>query len=142
MTMREVIDKYYSAVNAGQWDVWLELFTENVIGDEQLAGHFEGIAVLRGARDGITAGYRKFAMHPQHLVVDGDTACVIWRCDATNRDGVPIAYPNDSTRPVIGANFFRLEGGKIAYMRTIHDSLPFRPFTNPEEFHAAPGTTS
>jgi hypothetical protein len=134
MTTREVIDAYYERVNAGDWDAWLQLFTDDVSGDEQLAGHFEGIAVLRGARDAISQGYRVFKMHPKHIVVDGAQACVVWQCEAANRNGVPIAYPDNPDRPVIGANFFRCEGDKIAYMRTMHDSLPFRPFTYPEEF--------
>jgi len=62
--------------------------------------------------------------------VDGDAACVVWRCDAANAAGVPIAYPDNSGRQVIGANFFQVQNGKIVYMRTIHDSLPFQPFVN------------
>jgi hypothetical protein len=48
--------------------------------------------------------------------------------------GVPIAYPTNpdgSSRQVIGANYFQVQNGKIVYMRTIHDSLPFAPLTNP-----------
>ena len=44
--------------------------------------------------------------------------------------GVPIAYPTSpdgSTRQVIGVNYFQVQNGKIVYMRTIHDSLPFQP---------------
>jgi hypothetical protein len=137
MSTRDVIDAYYRSVNSGAWDDWLTLFKDDVTGDEQLAGHFEGIEVLRGAVSAISQGYRRFQMHPQHIVVDGSQACVIWRCEASNRHGVPIDYPADSARLVIGANFFRLEGDKIAYMRTIHDSLPFRPFTHPDEFSSA-----
>ncbi len=139
MTTREVIDAYYRFVNAGDWDSWLTLFADDVSGDEQLAGHFEGIGVLRGARDAISQGYRVFRMHPQHVVVEGAMACVVWRCEAANRNGVPIAYPGDPSRPVLGANFFRLRGDRIAYMRTMHDSLPFRPFSHPDEFPSAPG---
>jgi hypothetical protein len=51
----------------------------------------EGIAVLRGARDAISRGYRVFKMHPRQVVGDGQEACVIWRCEAANRNGVPIA---------------------------------------------------
>jgi len=130
MTTRQVIEEYYRCVNAGDWTAWLTLFTEDVIGDEQLAGHFEGIGVLQGAVDGISNGYSKFQMHPQEIVVDGDAACVVWRCEAANRTGEPIAYPKEPDRPVIGANFFKVRDGRIAYMRTIHDSLPFAPFIN------------
>jgi ketosteroid isomerase-like protein len=139
MSIRDAISAYYDRVNRGAWDEWLELFREDVTGDEQLAGHFEGIAVLRGARDAISAGYRRFQMHPLHVVCEGQEACVVWRCEAANRNGVPIAYPGDPARPVIGANYFRFRDGKIDYIRTMHDSLPFRPFTHPDEFTTITG---
>jgi hypothetical protein len=128
MNNREVIDSYYEYVNSEKWDDWLTLFTKDVKGDEQLAGHFEGIEILQGAVKAISQGYRPFRMHPLLMVVEGDDVCVVWRCESKNANGVPIAYPTDPTRPVIGANQFQLRDGKIAYMRTIHDSLPFRPF--------------
>ena len=112
MTTREVIDRYYDCVNRGDWEQWLTLFSDDVVGDEQLAGHFAGIGVLQGAIDGIRNGYRVFRMHPQRMVIDGDA----------------VAYPNDANRQVIGANYFQVQNGKIVYMRTIHDSLPFQPF--------------
>jgi hypothetical protein len=55
---------------------------------------------------------------------------VVWRCVAANASRVPIAYPDNSTRQVVGANYFQVQNGKIVYMRTIHDSLPFQPFTS------------
>lgn len=129
---REIIEAYYQAVNAGDWETWLTLFSEDVVGDEQLAGHFEGIDTLRGAVEAIRKGYSKFLMHPQRVVIEGETACVVWRCEAANARGVPIAYPPpEESRPVIGANYFEVRGGKIVYMRTIHDSKPFEPFTDP-----------
>jgi hypothetical protein len=68
-------------------------------------------------------------MYPQRLVIDGEAAMVVWRCDAANATGIPIAYA-DAARQVIGANYFQLQNGKIVYMRTIHDSVPFLPFTS------------
>jgi hypothetical protein len=125
MTVRDVIDCYYDCVNRGDWQQWLTLFSDDVMGDEQLAGHFDGIEALRGEADAIRSGYRAFRMHPQHIVVDGDAAVVIWRCEGQNSHGVPIAYPDDPSREVIGANHFQLQNGKIVYMRTIHDSKAF-----------------
>lgn len=130
MDTRAVIERYYDCVNRGAWQEWLTLFSDDVVGDEQLAGHFAGIDVLRGAINAISNGYSRFNMYPQQIVVDGDSACVVWRCDAANASQVPIAYPGDPGRPVIGANFFQVQNGKIVYMRTIHDSLPFQPFVN------------
>ena len=129
MTTKEVVEKYYENVNSENWGDWLTLFTKDVKGDEQLAGHFDGIEVLRCAVDAISKGYKPFRMHPLTIIADGDEACVIWRCESKNANGVPIAYPTDPTRPVIGANHFQIRDGKIVYMRTIHDSLPFRPFS-------------
>ncbi len=130
MDVRQVIDSYYDCVNRGDWQQWLTLFSDDVVGDEQLAGHFSGIDVLRGAIDAISTGYSRFNMVPQRIVAEGDAACVVWRCDAANAAGVPIAYPDNPQRQVIGANFFQVQNGKIVYMRTIHDSLPFQPFVN------------
>jgi ketosteroid isomerase-like protein len=130
MDVREVIDRYYDCVNRGDWSQWLTLFSDDVVGDEQLAGHFAGIEVLRGAIDAISNGYSRFNMYPQRIVVEGDAACVVWRCDAANAAGTAIAYPDNPQRQVIGANYFQVQNGKIVYMRTIHDSLPFQPFTS------------
>src|SRR5438552_4432 len=122
MNTREMIYKYYEAVNAGDWNSWLTLFDENVVIDEQLAGHAEGAKGLRGAIDGIKRGYTKFQMHPLHIVVEGDQASVIWHCSAANASGVPIEAH--------GANYFEVLHGKITYMATYHDTVPFAPFIN------------
>jgi hypothetical protein len=129
MNTKKVVDKYYEAVNAGSWDTWLTLFDNNVKGDEQLAGHFEGIGVLKGAVEAIQKGYSKFLMHPQQIAINGEQACVIWRFEGANASGVPIAYPGKLDRPVFGANYFQVQNGKITYMRTIHDEGAFAPFT-------------
>ena len=55
MTVRDVIDRYYDCVNRGDWQQWLTLFSDDVTGDEQLRGHFEGIDVLRGTGDDFTS---------------------------------------------------------------------------------------
>ena len=138
MTTKEVIDKYYETSRRGAWDEWLTLFADDVSGDEQLAGHFEGIEVLRGAASGISYGYSKFLMTPKHTVIQGEEAVVIWRCDAANRAGTPIAYNYLPEREVIGANYFRLENGKIKDMRTIHDETAFAPFSHPTNPEAPP----
>jgi hypothetical protein len=131
LAVREIVDAYYRFVNGGDWKSWLELFSDDVGGDEQLAGHFAGIDVLKGAVGAISRGYSKFKMYPVRVVIEGDSACVVWRNDSANAAGVPIGYPNEPGRQVIGANFFQVQNGKIVYMRTIHDSRPFDPFTDP-----------
>ncbi|MCZ8100275.1 MAG: nuclear transport factor 2 family protein [Microcystis wesenbergii TW10] len=122
MNNKEIIDKYYAAANAGDWQTWLTLFDDNVVVDEQLAGHVEGIAVLQGAIGGIERGYSKFINTPQHIVIDGDTACVVSHISAANASGVPIEANV--------ANYFEIKNGKITYMANFHDTRPFDPFVN------------
>lgn len=119
---KTAIDRYYEAVNAGDWDTWLTLFTDNVVIDEQLAGHLEGVNLLRGAVGGLKKGYSRFQNIPVHTVIAGDEACVASHISAANASGVPIEANV--------ANYFRLEGGKIAYMANFHDTVPFAPFVN------------
>ena len=84
-----------------------------------------GIDVLRKAIDAISSSKGAFLAYPEHIVVDGDAACAIWRYEGKNPQGVKIAYPGDAGRPVIGATYFQVQNEKITYMRTIHDSVPF-----------------
>ena len=77
-------------------------------------------------------------MIPKHIVVEGNEAAVIWQCRAANRAGTPIAYNYLPEREVVGTNYFRLEGGKIKYMRTIHDETAFAPFAHPTNPKAQP----
>ncbi len=122
MSTREMIDAYYTAVNAGDWDTWLTLFAENIVVDEQIAGHAEGIASLRGAISAMRRGYAKFQMHPLHVVIERNQASVIWHCVAANASGVPIEAR--------GANYFQVQQDRITYMATYHDTVPFAPFIN------------
>jgi steroid delta-isomerase-like uncharacterized protein len=137
----EIVEAYYRYVNAGDWTSYVTLFSDDAVGDEQIAGHFAGIDVLRGAADAITKGYSRFTMYPVRVVIEGDSAAVIWRTDSANAAGVPIAYPNEPNRQVIGANYFQVQHGRIVYMRTVHDTVPFAPFIN-QTTAAAAGSSS
>jgi ketosteroid isomerase-like protein len=118
----EVINKYYEAVNKGDWDTWLTLFDQDVVVDEQLAGHVEGTGILGGAIGAMKKGYSRFQNEPTHTVIDGNQACVISHISAANASGVPIEANV--------ANYFRLENGKIKYMANFHDTVPFDPFVH------------
>src|SRR5690242_2761211 len=131
MTTRETIETYYASVNRGDWDTWLTLFKDDVVIDEQLAGHVEGIGILRGAIDVMKTGYSKFQNVPKHIVVEGDEATCISHISAANAAGEPIEAEV--------ANYFRLEDGKIAYMANFHDTRPFDPFVNQGQPAAASG---
>lgn len=121
MNTRDLIKKYFDSVNEGDWDTWLDLFDENVIMDEQLAGHLEGASTLRGAVGALKKGYSKFHNTPLEVVVEGTRAMVMWHIEAANTKGVPIDAK--------GVNFFKTKNGKIVYMANFHDTVPFRPFT-------------
>jgi ketosteroid isomerase-like protein len=121
MNTKEVIDRYYQSVNAGDWNTWLTLFDDKVIVDEQLAGHVEGVGILRNAIGVMERGYSKFQNIPQHIVISGNEACVVSLISAANASGVPIEANV--------ANYFRIDkNGKILYMANFHDTRPFDPF--------------
>ena len=125
MTTRETIEAYYASVNRGDWETWLTLFKDDIVIDEQLAGHVEGIEILRGAIGGMKSGYSKFQNVPKHIVVEGNEATCVSHISAANAAGVPIEAEV--------ANYFRLEDGKIAYMANFHDTRPFDPFVHQGE---------
>jgi ketosteroid isomerase-like protein len=122
MDTKEIIDTYFKSVNAGDWDTWLTLFDDNVVIDEQLAGHCEGIGVLRGAIGVMKKGYSRFQNVPKHIVINGNEASVVTHISAANAAGEPIEA-NVS-------NYYQIKDGKIVYMANFHDTRPFDPFVN------------
>ncbi len=118
---REIIGQYYQYVNSGDWDGWLTLMSDDLVVDEQIDGHVEGKSNLLGIGDHFRKVYSKFLMHPLQIIVQGEHAAVIWQNESANAAGVPIS--------AIGANYFQVRDGKITYMRTIHDTVPFKPMT-------------
>jgi ketosteroid isomerase-like protein len=117
MTTREVIEAYFECINSGKWDAWVELFSPAIVIDEAISGHMEGLDAVRQSAEGIRNGFERFENRVEELVVEGNRAMVVCRIDAVLRGGVPLV----ST----GANFYRVEGGKIVYMSSYHDSAPF-----------------
>jgi ketosteroid isomerase-like protein len=122
MNTQDIINKYYESANAGDWNTWVSLFADNMVMDEQLAGHLEGIETLRGAIGGLETGYSRFQNQPQHTVINGNEACVVSHISAANASGVAIEANV--------ANYFRIENSKIIYMANFHDPRPFDPFVN------------
>ena len=119
MTNQDIIDQYYETANAGAWEAWCDLFTEDMVMDEQLAGHIEGLATLRPMMAGMSQMYSKFQNVPKHIIVKGDEAAVVSHISAASPKGEPIEANV--------MNYFRLADGKIAYMANFHDSRPFAP---------------
>ncbi|HEX7022565.1 MAG TPA: nuclear transport factor 2 family protein [Trueperaceae bacterium] len=120
MRNRDIIEKYYQYANAGQWDAWCDLFSDDMVMDEQLAGHIEGLTALRPMMTGMSQAYSRFQNTPKQVLLDGDQGAVVSHISAANAAGEPIEADV--------MNYFRFAGGKITYMANFHDSVPFRPF--------------
>lgn len=116
----EVLRKYYEYANAGDWDRWCDLFAEDLVMDEQLAGHIEGLEVLRSMMKGMGTMYRVFRNEPLHFIVDadGEKAAAVSHLTAVSASGEAIEAEV--------MNFFRIVDGKIAYMANHHDTVPFQ----------------
>ncbi len=115
MNTREIVEKYFEYVNAGEWDKYLDLFADDIVMDEQLMGHVEGKAHLAQSIEALKAA-PKFQNKPQEIVVEGDKAMVVWHISAVGPAG-PIEAD--------GANFYKIKDGKIAYFSNYHDTAPF-----------------
>jgi ketosteroid isomerase-like protein len=114
MDARAVLDRYYELANAGDWDAWCDLFDPDMIMDEQLAGHIEGLDKLRSMMGDM---YASFQNEPLHKLVDGNQAAVVSHISARSRSGQAIEADV--------MNYFRIERGRITYMANFHDTAPF-----------------
>ena len=119
MENQEILEEYYRTANAGDWDAWCDLFAEDMVMDEQLAGHIDGLATLRPMMAGMDKAYSKFQNVPKHMFVSGDEGAVVSHISAAGPSGEPVEADV--------MNYFRFKDGKIAYMANFHDSRPFDP---------------
>ena len=122
MKNKEIIDKYYEYANAGDWDAWCDLFAEDQLMDEQLAGRIEGLSALRSIMSGMDLTYSKFQNVPQNVIISDDEGAVVSHISAANLSGENIEANV--------MNYFRFKNGKISYMANFHDSRPFAPILN------------
>lgn len=113
----EIVNRYYELANAGEWDRWCDLFADDQVMDEQLAGHIEGQSTLRDMMAGFPSMYARFGNTPRHVIVDGDEAAVVSHISAQT--------PAGKTIEADVSNYFRVTGGRIAYMANFHDTVPF-----------------
>jgi ketosteroid isomerase-like protein len=118
MQPREIVDLYYKHANNGDWNSWCDLFAEDTVLDEQLAGHVEGLSTLREMMAGFPTLYASFSNVARNIVVDGDQAGVVSHLSATTPAGKQIEAEV--------MNYFRFADGRIAYMSNFHDTVPFR----------------
>lgn len=117
MNVTEIVNSYYELANKGDWDAWCELFAEDQVMDEQLAGHVEGREKLRDMMKGFPVMYASFRNVPRHVVVDGDTAAVVSHISAVTPAGAVIEADV--------CNYFQMSGGRISYTANFHDTAPF-----------------
>ena len=114
-----MVTSYYELANGGQWDAWCDLFAEDQVMDEQLAGRVEGREPLREMMKGFPGMYAKFANVPRHVVVDGEQAAVVSHISAVTGKG-------DNIEADV-CNYFPVKDGQIVYMANFHDTVPFKP---------------
>lgn len=122
MTVKNIIDEYYKHANNGDWDSWIELFDEDIVLDEQLAGRVESRETLKGLMDGMSTNYSAFQNKPKQILIDGDNAAVISHISAR-----AAKHPDEPIEAEV-MNYFEIVDGKIKYMSNYHDSKPFKPF--------------
>ncbi|MEI7849254.1 MAG: ester cyclase [Chloroflexota bacterium] len=122
MDNQDTVRKYYEYANAGKWDAWCDLFSDDMLMDEQLAGRIEGLATLRPMMAGMGQAYAKFQNELKNMVVEGDEGAVLSHISA-----LAAKYPGEPIEADV-MNYFRFRAGKICYMRNVHDTKPFAPF--------------
>jgi ketosteroid isomerase-like protein len=115
MDTRGIVTRYYELVNQGNWDGWLDLFAEDQVMDEQLAGHVEGKDALRQLVKGFPTVFQNV---PRHIIVEGEQAAVVSHISTTTAHGGSVE--------VDVANYFRIVDGRIDYMANFHDTAPFK----------------
>ena len=122
MTPKVIIERYYEYANAGKWTNWCDLFADDMVMDEQLAGHIEGLDTLRPMMAGMGDAYAKFQNVAKVIIVEGDKGAVLSHISAR-----AAKYPDEPIEADV-MNYFVFKKGKIAYMQNVHDSKPFAPF--------------
>lgn len=122
MTIKNVIDAYYTHANNGDWDAWCDLFDDDIVLDEQLAGRVETLSKLRELMKGMSSNYSLFKNKPKQILIDENKAAVISHISAR-----ATKHPDDPIEANV-MNYFEIANGKIKYMSNYHDSKPFKPF--------------
>ena len=122
MTTKEVIENYFKFANAGNWEEWCNLFSENCVIDEQLAGRIEGRETLRSMMKGFPEAYFKFQNVPKHIFAEGDQGAAVTHISAL------ASKHQDKPIEANAMNYYIVENGLISYMANYHDSKPFQPF--------------
>lgn len=122
MTTKEVIENYFKNANAGNWDAWCDLFAEDCVMQEQLAGKIEGRETLRGIVKGFPEAYAKFQNVPKEIFTEGNKGAAVTHISAL------ASKHQDQPIEADVMNYFVVENEQITYMQNFHDSKPFKPF--------------
>jgi ketosteroid isomerase-like protein len=115
---RDVVQRYYQLANDGDWAGWTDLFADDQVTDEQMAGHVEGREALGQMMKDFPAVYPSFQNVPRHIVIQDEQAAVVSHISATT--------PRGRSIEVDAANYFRVVNDRIAYMANFHDTAPFK----------------
>lgn len=121
-TVQELAEAYFEHANAGEWDAWCDLFADDMVYDEQLAGRIEGLDKLRPMMQGFPEAYKEFINTPQHFVIGPNSATVLSHISAR-----AMQYPDEPIE-ADAALYIEVDQGKIKYAKNLHDSKPFTPF--------------
>ena len=65
MTTKEIIEEYFECINSGDWETWLTLFDDNVVFDEAISGHIEGIQSLKESVESTEKEFSMFRVNPR-----------------------------------------------------------------------------
>ncbi len=122
MDIPKIIDKYYELANKCAWSEWCDLFSEDVIIHEQLAGAIDGLPTLKSMMSGMDSGYARFKNIPKHIIIQENEAAVVSHISARAAKSPDIPIEADVM------NYFKFKEGKVIYMANFHDSVPFKPF--------------
>ncbi len=122
MTNREIIEKYFEYANAGDWNAWSDLFSEDCIYDEQQAGHIEGRETLRSIVLGFPKSFKSFTNTPRYIFVSGNQGAAVAHISAR-----ALKYPDEPIEAE-AMNYFQFKNGEIVYAENFHDTKPFAPF--------------
>lgn len=122
MSTKEIIESYFENANAGNWDAWCDLFAEDCVMQEQLAGRIEGRETLRGIVKGFPEAYAKFQNVPKEIFTEGNKGAAVTHISAL------ASKHQDQPIEADVMNYFVIDNGLISYMQNFHDSRPFKPF--------------
>jgi len=112
----ELIRRYYAAFNAGDWNTFFSLLTDDVAHDINQGGRETGVAVFRKFIDRMNVSYREQIVDIVVLVSqDGTRAAaeyVVLGTYLKTDEGLPEA--NGQTYHLPGGAFFEIRDGKVA----------------------------